>query len=231
MKPRFLVVGTVRNVAKTIFREVKNLNREFSKIGEFEYFLVESDSTDSTLQELVRTRSIHPEFDFISMGDLSNKEPDRISRLIVARNRYVEEIRNRSLRKKYDFVVVADFDKVNTDVKYKCLIKSIKLLNTYDAICANQKRRYYDLLALRHKYWCPENIFVTFEWYRTILPHTKARQAAIFSRMITIDSKLPPLEVDSAFGGLAIYKLEVFTRFDYTFDRYAQPGDLSLIHI
>jgi hypothetical protein len=72
---------------------------------------------------------------------------------------------------------------------------------------ANQWGPYYDIFALRHHLWSPNNCwdaqrFLVKQGFNEL--HSKF--IGVFSRMVTVPESGPWIEVDSAFGGLAIYK-------------------------
>ena len=75
------------------------------------------------------------------------------------------------------------------------------------AVLANAAPRYYDVWALRHDRWCPQDCWHPI-WGR---PEEESFEAAkfreVFARQIEIPAALPPIAVRSAFGGLGIYRL------------------------
>jgi hypothetical protein len=110
----------------------------------------------------------------------------------------------------------------------------------WSAVLANQLGGYYDLLALRHQEWCPNdiltelrqeqekidtshiNIFSFFKRFDRRLEFDQARKKAIYSKMRKIKISSDWIEVLSGFGGLGIYRFELFQNFDYSL----QAGDL-----
>ena len=72
-----LVVGTVRNVEKSIIKEIDKCIKSLVKFEDFKFYLVESDSTDNTLKILELLKKKLPNFEFSSLGILENKIPDR----------------------------------------------------------------------------------------------------------------------------------------------------------
>ena len=49
---KFLIVGTVKNCSKTLLNTVNCIDKAFSKTLKYQFFLVESDSNDNTLEIL-----------------------------------------------------------------------------------------------------------------------------------------------------------------------------------
>lgn len=221
------VVGTVRNVANSLSRDVDLFRRTLNPIAKTFFHLVESDSEDETTSELSRIKSEYPNFDFTSLGEIRRRIPDRIERLIYCRNAYVEKLREMIPRDDIKIVLVADFDRVNTKLYTEAVQRAIQELNIWSAICANQTGRYYDLLALRHKYWCPNNVFEEYRWLSLFMDLKRAKKLAIFNRMIRIPVDAGLIEVNSAFGGLAIYRSETFLKYCYTRKPQDNPSDID----
>ena len=79
-------------------------------------------------------------------------------------------------------------------------------------VSANQSGRYYDVWALRHPLWSPNDCWEELEFRRRYIKFPELALAySIRSRMIKIPKNSKWIEVDSAFGGLAIYKSELFS--------------------
>jgi hypothetical protein len=86
---------------------------------------------------------------------------------------------------------------------------------------ANQKFGYYDIYALREENWCEDDYQI--ELYKELkkenlnyFERDAIRKKIIYSKMRRIPERSEWINVRSAFGGLAIYKAEVFKKFDYT---------------
>jgi glycosyltransferase involved in cell wall biosynthesis len=246
MVERIVLVGTVNNVADTLVGEVEVVIQALSSFDLVEIFLVESDSTDRSLEILSELSVRIPNFNYISFGILRDKIPDRISRIRFCRNQYVEQIRE--LRKTIDFeyVAVADLDGMNSALTKKGIDSSFSR-DDWSAVFANQTGGYYDLLALRHPTWCPKDVledlrelqagiiprvktkFPLIENIRLRLRYDKARKDAIYSRMHIIQKQSKWIEVDSAFGGFGIYKASVFLRHNY--DAFSAQESLESEHV
>jgi hypothetical protein len=81
---------------------------------------------------------------------------------------------------------------------------------------ANQAAPYYDIYALRHPEWSPNDCWHYESELRSQgMNPLFARQRAIYDRMITISPDSEWIPVDSAFGGLAIYKRSLFDNVKY----------------
>lgn len=217
----FAVVGTVRNVAKCVEHDIQLIKDVLDPLGNVHFHLIESDSEDKTIEVLSGLRKQIPQFDYTSLGELKTQIPNRIERLIFCRNAYVGKLREIIQESNIQIVVVADLDGINTKLQTRTVEQAAQNLRDWSAVCANQMGRYYDLLALRHKYWCPNNVFDEFQWLEGFIDPKHAKKLAVYNRMIRIPINSGMIEVDSAFGGFALYRSQLFLDSDYS----RQPQD------
>jgi glycosyltransferase involved in cell wall biosynthesis len=211
-----LVTGIARNVAKIIPREVIRIEKEMNNIFEKVNFLViESDSIDNTTKVLEKMKSKKNNFNYKSLGKIESTFPNRIQRLAFCRNTYVKEIRENTLYKDVDFVAIVDFDIKNNRLKLNQLKKLIGESN-WSAIFANQTGLYYDIYALRKKGWVENDCFAEYRKNSICMSTQDAKELAIWSKMKKIKKGSPLIPVNSAFGGLGIYRKNVFMNFDYS---------------
>jgi hypothetical protein len=145
----------------------------------------------------------------IDLGALSQTLPRRTERLAYIRNAALEEVR-RNGWDKLDHLVVADLDDVLAlPVKAEEFALASRWLNGAQeraAVLANAIPRYYDLWALRHDQWCPYDCWHSIWGRAPGMSFEAAKFREVFVRQIEIPAHLPPIEVRSAFGGLAIYR-------------------------
>ena len=209
-----IITGLTRNGGKVIRREILNLTNAFSGFKEVAFFIVESDSTDNTLEILEEISTEIPNFAYTSLGQLENQLPNRIDRIAFCR-----EYARKSISEKqntFDYVCVADLDGVNS-LLTKSAVESCWQRDDWDVVTANQSGPYYDIYALRVEGWCPENSWALQEQMvkRGIHP-MKARQLAVYSKQRRISADEPWISVHSAFGGLAIYLWDCFKLASYS---------------
>lgn len=215
LKPRsssnFLIVGTVRNCSKYLKRDVERLKSAMGKVKSLHWLLIESDSSDNTIKSLRNLNNTIDNFKFISLGNLAKKMPLRTERLAYARNIYVNKIKFSNEYKNIDFVIVADLDGLNKLVNYKS-IASCWSYKFWDMCSANQLGPYYDLWALRCKKWIFHDYAIELRSLNKKDPKniTKHIYNTVYSKMRIIPTNSDWIEVDSAFGGLAIYKKKCF---------------------
>jgi hypothetical protein len=203
-----LIAGLVRDGARSFPKHFQVLRQAASLFGRVHGLVVESDSRDGTVGMLDRMKQTVPDFRFVTLGTLREAHPIRCDRLALCRNTYLDELRTNPLYQQVRYVIVSDMDGVSRHLTEKALLSCWERSDPWDACCANQGDYYYDVWTLRHATWCPGD---TWREYRTLIPlvgKQAANEVALFSRMVHLSPKRPMIEVESAFGGLAVYKRE-----------------------
>lgn len=192
--------------------------------GQVQVLLVESDSTDSTLQVLAEVQQQWPALRFISAGHLRERLPQRTARIAHCRNLYLDELASNPLYAGLSHVVVADLDRVCADISAAALHSCWNTTLAWDACAANQGDWYYDVWALRHPVWCPGDVWREHAELKALFGEAEATQLAIFSRQVHIAPDRPWIAVHSAFGGLAVYRREALLHARYAgLDAQGQP--------
>lgn len=208
-----LVVGIVRNGESTVEAAVHGLAAALAPARQLRWFVVESDSDDATQDALARLAAADPGFAWESQGRLAGRMPRRTERIAHCRNRCAEIARSPD-HADADWVAVADLDGVNSALTAEG-VASCWRHSGWDVCTASQAGPYYDIWALRHPHWCPGDCWRD---QAAMVPFCGPRQAtetAVRARMVTLDPAADPIEVDSAFGGFAIYRREVFDHCAY----------------
>ena len=113
---------------------------------------------------------------------------------------------------------ILDLDEVNAaEINLDAVRSAIEFLEQDPAnagVFANSEGLYYDLWALRHRLRCPVDIWEELVDY--VFTHRvsdeQAYRKTFAKRIFSLSKNEPPLEVDSAFGGLGIYKISSMLR-------------------
>ncbi|ANI98747.1 hypothetical protein A8O14_00705 [Polynucleobacter wuianus] len=202
---KLLITGLVRNLASSLSEEIRQVGTAFGEFDEVSWLLIESDSIDDTIGTLNRLQNKIRNFKFLSLGNLENIIPKRTARLAYLRNIYLDELRNKPEYLGINYVAVIDFDRNNSQLTPQGVRSCFDKSNW--AVCtANQSGPYYDIWALRHFEWCPADCWRQFYFLVNHgLHENPAKFSAIYSKMIFIEPKSDWLEVQSSFGGLAVY--------------------------
>ena len=193
--------GTVRNVNKYIMKNLKHIDRCGNKFNDYLVIIYENDSTDNTRNTLLKYKKSNYEYIF----EDNVTEPRRTMRISNGRNKILDKVRkiNSLHNNYYNYLIMLDLDDVNISGKFVNTIDSCFEFDNWDVLTGNQSNKYYDLWALRKKddmeYDC---------WKELIL-----NSNIINSVYLYVNSKFTKykpgelLEVDSAFSGIAIYKI------------------------
>lgn len=225
-----LVVGIVKDVEKTLKRDIKNVTTALSFFQDVHWFLVESDSSDNSKQTLLEVKNTNKNFDYVSIETLDKSFNFRTERLAIARNKYLAFIREHVDPIEYPYIVIADFNLLN----YKLSIESVLTSwsrSDWDVVTANQSARYYDVWALRHPLWSPNDCWEQHEFLKKYIKNPEiVNSYALRSRMLKIPKDSNWIEVDSAFGGFAIYKSSFLIR-DVFYEGKNEAGNMICEHV
>ena len=211
-------------VCSTIKDEERNLKKFFSILDSItenfkDYYLIFvlsdcKDNSRSLCKNYLKNRN-----GYILTKNFK-KQFNRIKRLEICRNEYLNFINNKKNIKTFNYLLVMDADNVNNKITYNRIKNSLKK-KEWNALFANQSIFYYDIFALRIKglieYNFIEKIKNKFEIYRSQnLPLKKLFQKYLV-RFFFLNKikKKRYIEVISAFGGLAIYRLDKILNFKY----------------
>jgi hypothetical protein len=204
-----LVVGLARNCAQTLLATVQHLAAALPPFRTVRWLVVESDSSDDTVALLKQLRDTMSGFAYRSLGTLSKTVPERTERLALCRNAcldHLADLNREAAGPGTGFLIVADLDGVNEELTAEGL-RSCWARADWAVCTANQKGLYYDIWALRHPQWCPGDCWAQSRFLAQYTGSAgSARKASVYERMIPIPDDADWLEVDSAFGGLAVYR-------------------------
>lgn len=245
MSGGILLVGTISSVASTIERELKVILRALNSFKNIEIFLVESDSSDNTLEVLRKIQKKDSRLIFISKGHLRQQFSNRIERIAYCREVYVEFIKSNYQARKWSFVAVADIDGMNFKLSKKGIQSCLDAKLEWDGMMANQRYGYYDIYALRADGWVENDCFSRLQELKNSVAPPKMsklkiinfiklyihfdnlRKIAIYRNMKVLRIKNGLVPVISAFGGFAIYRTDVFLTSSYKSNDYHQSEHVN----
>jgi len=219
--PSALLCGTIRDGGLRLEQSIARLVRALSKHFSLEIFIVESDSSDKTVETLQRLKSKYSKYNFAfeALGNLRHDMPNRLVRLAHCRNSYLDHFKSRS--HEFEYLITADLDGINSRLSAKSL-DALWENDHWDAAFANQSGPYYDIGALRVEGWIDSDPFVDLDRFikRGFSPEF-GHTMSVTSRMLRIPKGDRPVRVDSAYGGLGIYRTEAAISSGYTAKRLA----------
>lgn len=207
-----LVGGLARNCQETLAATIAALERATAGFRERTILIVESDSDDETVKRLEKLQG-EGRLTFVSLGSLQQEFPLRTARIAHCRNHILDFVKQSG--SEFDYVMLADMDGLNASLT-RMSVEDCWLRSTdWDVVTANQEHAYYDIWALRHPDWVPRDCWQSVRTLERYFGFAEARQMAVHSRQAQIRLSAPLLEVESAFGGLAIYRREAFVVGEY----------------
>lgn len=209
------ILAICRNVENNLESELLKLIDAFSDFTRLHIRIVESDSSDNTVNLLKQLSETLLNFEYRSLGNLELSIENRWERIAYCRNTYLQMLREDQDLSKVTYFAVADLDGVNTLIDRSAVL-SCWLRDDWDVCTANQNAPYYDVFALRHSIWSPDDCWKFENSLRRQGVHpTLATEIAVYKRQRWISKFSEWIEVDSAFGGLAIYRRSILRDAQY----------------
>jgi len=205
-------VGCLKNSAEFLPKVFENFEKIAKYFAEVSFIFIENDSKDLTKEVIRAWGDNQSNFKLINFDGLDSYEKNRTVRLEIARNAYINAIKQNESFQSYDFMIVMDMDDRGTHpIDSQSFHQALEFLEENDsnaAVFANQPIKYYDLWALRHPQLCPFDF-----WHEVLIEalHVGSDQEAFDKVYARVPKSIPidtlPIEVESAFGGLGIYKM------------------------
>jgi hypothetical protein len=201
---KVIICGCARDVEKYLSKILIKIDDITKLFNDYYIIIYENDSKDNTQQILLDYKKKHKnKCHMIIENNVNNKYPLRTHRLAHARNTILDYIYDNKLDKRFDYYLNMDLDDVNLNLDVNSIKRVLNDKLDWDVVSANQLNRYYDYWALRTTKY-NENC-----WDNGLCSKKKETLDNWFDiknkKNINIDN--PPLKVLSAFGGLAIYKM------------------------
>jgi hypothetical protein len=208
-------LGCARDCVDAVESSINNLQELGSLFKSSRIFIFENDSSDGT-SELLRRISEPSGFYLLQEAGLDGVFPLRTQRLSYGRNRLFRH----ALTYSPDYIVVVDLDGIVDFSRVReGLISCMTLPDVWDAVFPVNSGEYFDLWALRHSKLFPYD----YEFHMNDLPPVLQQRSVIDyvmrgQHLFDFKSLSGWLRVESAFGGMGIYKSEVFRYSSYRGD-------------
>jgi hypothetical protein len=204
-KPKIVIASVARNVGRTFHQDYKRILAAFSDFEIVNWIIIESNSTDNSKEILRKYSRVSTVIIYKTLETKNYNQIFRTQKLAQARNSYLSEFNKINVNRDIKYLVVCDLNNLNNKIN-KLAVNSCWKNNNWAAVTANQDGPYYDVWALRHKFWNNYDCWERYEGLKEI--YSKATLAlwdSVYSRMIRIPINRNWIQVDSAFGGIAIY--------------------------
>jgi hypothetical protein len=215
LNKKIIICSTVKNEERNLIKHFKildNLVKNFS--NSFLIFVI-SDSNDKS-QKLCENY-LRKNKGIVIIKNFNNKH-NRIKKLEVSRNLYLNYIKRNRKINYFDYLIVMDVDKVNNLINFNKIKNSLKK-KKWNAIFANQKIFYYDIFALRIKNFIEFNFIekIKREYFKNNEINLKNLFKENLFKFFFLNKfkKERFIQVKSAFGGFAIYNLKKILKLKY----------------
>jgi hypothetical protein len=203
--------GCARDSAPYLPALFANIERMAGLFGKSAFVFAENGSVDCTRGDLEAWCSRRADAGVLSPDARAAASNLRSIRVAGARNAYLSLIR--AIFADFDYLIAIDMDDANTlPLSLDGFTRALEFLEADGqraGVFANALGVYYDLWTLRHPTLCPGDVWEEVCDYA--LDHGVDDQAAFAAtlgrRIFSLKPDASPLEVDSAFGGLGIYRL------------------------
>jgi hypothetical protein len=195
---------------------IESLEIIFAAFDDYEFVVVESNSTDKTRDVLKKFCDLDKRRTLVCLEEdpIGVTRPERIAR---ARNEYVKLFQKSS----QPYLIVVDVDgALDVDLNFGEQIEACLKRDNWDFLASNRRGPYYDTWALRSKH-----LGIDYDACERI--DTGSVSLEDFKFTISPDEKWIPCE--SAFGCLAIYKRESLIQDDKIIRWY--NGSITCEHV
>lgn len=218
---RVLITSCVRDCGRHLPAVFRNIERLRGLFDQSAVLLLENDSNDDTVAQIRRYAAAAPGVSALGFAGLAEQIPIKTVRLAHLRNTALAWQQDQGGWMSLDLLVVLDGDSVNAD-PWDLDAMEVALCWWWAqpdaaAVFANQLGPYYDLWALRHPEQCADDVWAAIARLHGAQPHlsdAELLQLVYEPRVFELSPNALPMEVESAFGGLAFYKAAWLQRAD-----------------
>jgi hypothetical protein len=208
MKQKNIVLcGCVKNAEKYITSNIELFHRMGQQFGNYQIIILENNSNDNTRIILQQYKQHNNNIHLILEQPMQNKKRTEI--IAHCRNQLLNYVKKYFA--KFDYLIMMDmddmlFEKQPDKTLYTCFANDDLHWN---AQFANYIPNYYDIWAYREKGILETDCWLDCEIAkRQGLPQKWCEYHYVYKFSKFIHPQLPPIMVQSAFGGLGIYNLQ-----------------------
>jgi hypothetical protein len=187
---------------------------------------ITNDSTDATPDILTGWKASSEGVQVVCLDGLATSIKARTDRLAAVRNLGLLHLRQAiDGGRRFDLMIVIDTDGINSQlVTGDAFITALASAPAdWVAVFGNQRQAYYDIWALRHQKWCPNDCWQDVHRATRRYPppfrgpaFARAARRLVGERQVRIPPNSDPIAVDSAFGGIGIYRSEALSGMWYS---------------
>lgn len=215
---KIVFAGCARDCAPFLPAVLDNVRALSARMSGASFLFIENDSIDDTASQLAEFCRQQADAQLLLLGDVAKRIPQRTVRLAMARNTIISYLRRWPAAADSTLLLMLDMDGINARPwNIPVMMDAIGWMLAKQEVAGvfpNQLGHYYDMWALRHAQWCPQDA------WEEVFDHTisnnvsdEAAFAATFQqRRFVLAPQEGPIEVASAFGGFGLYRLDAALR-------------------
>lgn len=218
---KIAIVGLARNIGQIISGSINRLSNFAQNAKEYKIIIFENDSEDNTrevLENLKRDNqniiTIHAQYNRPQFGQVQDTE--RTMALAEYRNHLKNYVKQ--YLADYDFIIVSDMDFVDFSDQgcYNSFGWFASHSDTIDAIAGNSYE-YKDVTIADHKsLWNYDSWAFRYTWWNQLpLLDSMTFNGMLWFGFFIMPVGSPIIPVNSAFGGMTIYKTDQFIQGTY----------------
>lgn len=199
-----IFAGAIKNGEQYIKNNLDNIDNCGKKFKNYAVIIYENDSSDKTVEILNANKKEN--YHYIIEKNVAKNSRTNI--LAHARNSILNKANKLNQNNSYDILVMLDLDDINNGGKFVNTIDTcFDYTNEWDVLTSNQSGPYYDIWAFRKKGLMEYDCWK--EYIKAVdngMPEKEAHDKYI-GILGVFNQSDNLMEVDSAFGGIALYKL------------------------
>lgn len=198
-------LGLARDCESTIIQKIETIETLGNLFESYKIHICENDSVDRT-RSLIEVSKLQFPIKTLYFDNLDKQFPRRTERLSFCRN----SLLHATIDEKSDYIAVVDLDNVFKSISVDNFLSCFEYEHCWDG-CFPVMTPYYDVYALRHPKIMPDCYKILNDAFPLILGDKNIFNLN-YQPILDINFKSIKglLEVDSAFGGFAIYKSSVY---------------------
>jgi hypothetical protein len=202
-KASCVILGTAKNIAKHLPQHLQTLEEIRSLWASCAVVIGENGSTDGT-KALLETYAKKPLTHVLTLDAEANPIQSRTERLALVRNRLIDYVH--TTYPTSDYILIADMDGILDGFHARGLKEAFKS-SDWDAVFANTMGAYYDIWALRSEAISYDCWDLVRHFMQQGFDRGVAKAAIITPHQVVLPKKPTLIPVQSAFGGLGLYRL------------------------
>ncbi len=213
---RLICMGVVHNGAHTLRADVARISAACANFQDLHWFVVDDGSTDGTPAVLQDLAARHPRFRTVRLDDATKRFAHEEERRAFCRNRCLQELRTHAEYAEVDFVAVSELNGTTTHLTRAGLASCFRY-EDWDVCTANCDAPYYDIRSLRHPQWSTADCRARQAFFQETFGISDywAWDMVEGQMMLRIQRAGPWVEVESAYGGFALYRRAVLQQGAY----------------